>query len=157
MATTGESVPARRFTTDVHVRWSDQDVNGHVNNAAVVTLIEDARLQWLNGEAVRHGAADFTRPKLVASLTVDYERPVSFGAPLRFAMHVSRLGTRSYTLAYAATQEDVLRFTASTVMVPLEDGGTGSRALTPGERSYLEQYRQDPGRGVSSDAAASGA
>jgi acyl-CoA thioesterase FadM len=38
------------FTTNVALRWSDMDVYGHVNNARVVTLLEEARTALLFGE-----------------------------------------------------------------------------------------------------------
>lgn len=40
------NAPARPepYECDLPVRWSDQDVNGHVNNARVVTLLEELRI-----------------------------------------------------------------------------------------------------------------
>ena len=37
------------FRTSVSPRWADQDLNGHVNHAAVVTLMEEARILWRSG------------------------------------------------------------------------------------------------------------
>jgi acyl-CoA thioester hydrolase len=33
----------------VHLRWSDMDASGHVNNATYLTLLEEGRDRWLAG------------------------------------------------------------------------------------------------------------
>ena len=76
---------------------------------------------------------------------------------MRLALHIARLGTSSYTIAYTATHEGLLRFTASTVMVPLRDDGSGSRPLTPGERGYLEGFLQRPDPAVPTVGVGEGA
>ena len=35
------------YTAQVEVRWSDMDAFGHINHARMVTLMEEARIQWL--------------------------------------------------------------------------------------------------------------
>jgi acyl-CoA thioesterase FadM len=127
---------------DVEVRWADQDPLGHVNHAVAVELIAEARLRWLGTHAVAEGYADFAPAKIVASLSVDYRMPIEYGAPLSVAMAVDRVGTKSYTLSYQATQHERTRFVASTVIVPRGEDG-GSRAVTTQERAYLERYRLD--------------
>ncbi|WP_248122554.1 acyl-CoA thioesterase [Micrococcus lacusdianchii] len=62
------------FECPVPVRWSDQDANGHVNNARVVTLLEEIRiaayLAWLDS------TPDSGLPRVVRTLTVDFRRAV---------------------------------------------------------------------------------
>ena len=41
----------QRYVTDVRVRYSDLDAQGHVNNARVITLLEEARVDWLYADA----------------------------------------------------------------------------------------------------------
>ncbi len=38
---------ANGFTTGVHVRWSDIDTYQHINHATMVTLLEEARVDFL--------------------------------------------------------------------------------------------------------------
>ena len=42
-----------RLAVPVRVRWSDLDAYGHVNNAALLTLLEEARVSafWAGGTA----------------------------------------------------------------------------------------------------------
>ena len=58
------------FITDVAVRWSDMDVFGHVNNACVVTLLEEARTELLFGEGARRGAQTLANGVVVVELLV---------------------------------------------------------------------------------------
>lgn len=50
--------PPVAFQTPITIRWSDQDINGHVNNARALTLVEEARIKasdhWAGGSAERH-------------------------------------------------------------------------------------------------------
>ena len=68
--------PSNSFSTTLDVRWSDQDLNGHVNNAQSITLMEEARVQagitWT-------GTAPSTKtPRVVRALntlsTMNYSR-----------------------------------------------------------------------------------
>ena len=38
---------ANGFTTGVHVRWSDIDMYQHINHATMVTILEEARVDFL--------------------------------------------------------------------------------------------------------------
>ena len=62
----------RRYVTQVRVRWSDLDAFRHVNNARTVTLLEEARVDWLFAEAARHGVDRLTEGIVVARLEIDY-------------------------------------------------------------------------------------
>src|SRR5690606_39838769 len=41
-----------RIHVPVHIRWNDLDAYGHVNNAAMLTLLEEARISvfWSRGD-----------------------------------------------------------------------------------------------------------
>lgn len=120
------------------LRWSDQDLFGHVNNARIVTLMEEARIRWLNRIALDAGIDSFTCPKLVVNLTVDYAQPVSYGHVLMLRGDVSAIGGKSFRLRYRGFQSDTQCFVGATTLVPIEDGR--SRAVTELERAYLERF-----------------
>lgn len=129
---------AEEFRARVLVRWSDQDINGHVNNARVATLLEEARIQWRRHAASMAAATETTT--LVASLTLDYRRPIEFGLDVDVDIWVVRIGSRSYTMGYAGYQDGHLVLDASTVMVSLDDATGRARALDARERDYLERH-----------------
>lgn len=131
------------FRCEIPVRWSDQDINGHVNNARVVTLMEEARLLWLNQHAAAAGVESFRNPKFVVALQVEYLQPVSYGPALVLFLTISRIGTTSFTVSYEAFQDSHTVFRASTVLVPIDTGSGRPRALREEELAYLAAYTQE--------------
>ena len=131
------------YATGVQIRWSDQDLFGHVNNARVVTLLEDARIRFLTQVAPADGYPEFPTPKLVASQTINYRRPVHYGSDLLVDISVVRIGTKSYTLSYVARQNGHTVVDASTIMVPLSEEGGLPRGLTNPERIYLARFQDE--------------
>ena len=105
------------FSCPMPLRWSDEDRNGHVNNARVVTLFEEARLQasavWLRG-------ADFG-PRLVRSLTVDYLHPLHYGPVTTAKVWVTRIGTTSFVLHHEIHQAGRACAVGRTVMVNVDE------------------------------------
>lgn len=134
-----EPVEPGKYRTDVYVRWSDQDINGHVNNARVATLLEEARIAWRSNAAGRFDSSVFDTPPLVASATLNYRRPIEFGFALTVELWVQRIGSKSYTLAYEGRQDGALVLDATSVMVQMATGEGRARALNDGERQYLAQ------------------
>lgn len=130
-----------RFVTEVPVRWSDLDAFGHVNNARTVTLLEEARVDWLFVTATAAGAGRMTTGIVVARLEVDYRRPIPFESPVMVSMGVAALGAASFTVDYRLTLRDVEMATAATVLVPIDPGTGAPRRLDEDERYYLSGFR----------------
>ena len=128
------------FQSVIPIRWSDQDTNGHVNNARVVTLMEEARILWLNKHAASEGVNSFSHPKLVASLNVDYLKPISYGPDLTVKLHIGNIGVHSFTVCYEASQNSDSVFRASTIVVPIDPNSGKKRRLTDAEIRYLSGY-----------------
>ncbi len=136
----GEIV-AQRYVTDVRVRYSDLDAQGHVNNARVLTLLEEARVDWLYADAPRHGADQLVRAIVVASLEIQYKRTIMFGPPARVSIGVSKIGNASFTVDYVVTSAGEVAATASTVLVAVELSDGKPRRLGLPERAYLATYQ----------------
>lgn len=146
------------FSTEVSVRWSDMDVYGHVNNARVVTLLEEARTELIFGEGARQGAQTLAGGVIVVELAVRYRAPLVYSAtPVRVELWVSELRGASFTLEYAvsAPGPDPARsdppgtapaVTACTLLAPYNTEARQPRRLTPVEREFLAAYRGRPGR-----------
>ena len=126
------------FRAAVGVRWSDQDLNGHVNNARVATLLEEARLQWR-----AHAMADVDNvdaSTVVAALQLSFRRPIEYGTPVEIDVWVSRVGSKSYTLHYSGVQSGHQVLDASTVMVPVHPVAGTARSLEDSERRSLARW-----------------
>lgn len=139
---TDARTPARRrFVTDVRVRYSDLDAQGHVNNARVLTLLEEARVDWLYADAPRHGADQLVQALVVATLTIQYRRPIPFGPPARVSLGVLDVGGASFTVDYVVTSGDEVAATASTVLVAVGVGDGRPLRLGERERAYLSRFQ----------------
>ena len=132
------------YATDIAVRWSDMDAFGHVNNASLVTLLEEARTELLFGAGARAGAADLARGVVVARLSVRYRRPLVYsGIPVVLRLWVSELRAASFDLDYEVRdgRSGEVAATASTQLVPYDLAAARPRRITDLERAFLERHR----------------
>jgi acyl-CoA thioester hydrolase len=84
-------VPGGRY--DVHVRFSDVDVYGHVNNVKYFEYFQEARIQLMVAQGRDLGDGYHL---VVAQTDVDYKRPILFRAePYECRTWVSRVGSTS--------------------------------------------------------------
>ncbi len=92
-----------RLHVHIPVRWSDLDAHGHVNNARMFTLLEEARIAafWCGGPAspptavleTGAGAAVLT---LIAAQQIEYRAPIPYHRePLDVELWMGRLGGAS--------------------------------------------------------------
>ncbi len=136
-----KSLPGgERYVTEVRVRWSDLDAFGHVNNARTLTLLEEARVDWLFHEAARWGATALTGGMVVSRLSIRYRQPITFGSPVSVSMGVVVLGSVSTTVDYIVTAEDSVAVTATTQLVPVDPAHFKPRRWDPAEREFLTKY-----------------
>src|SRR5260370_20014645 len=115
----GEQVDVARMVhwTRVEVRYSDLDVQGHVNNATFFTYFEQARVAYFADmrahfdEARRaHGhegdvpwtanAATPDLPFVIASASCAYNRPIARLAPCSVTVHFSAGCRAAITMHY---------------------------------------------------------
>lgn len=135
------------FVTDVAVRWSDMDVYRHVNNARVVTLLEEARTGLLFGEGARRGAQTLADGVVVVELVVRYGQPLVYSAtPVRVRLWVSELRAASFALDYVLTATDGDAATARTKLAPYDASAQRPRRLTPSERAFLTAFQPSAGQ-----------
>lgn len=88
----------------IQIRWSDQDTNGHVNNANIATLFEEARIRarsiWLDD------APDSAAGKLlVRAQTTSFDAEVHYGAQTSILVWIARIGGSSYVVAHLLVQD----------------------------------------------------
>jgi acyl-CoA thioester hydrolase len=133
--------------TQVRVRWSDLDAFRHVNNAKTVTLLEEARIDWLFAEAARHGVERLPEGIVVAHLEINYLRPIGFDIPVTVSMGLTKIGPASMTIDYLLSAAGATAVTASTVLVPVDSVTFRPRRLDDRERAFLTQYLSEPADG----------
>jgi acyl-CoA thioester hydrolase len=129
-----------RYDTHVRVRWSDLDAFGHVNNARTLTLLEEARVDWLFVAAKDHGVLRLTDGIVVAKVIVEYRRAIGFGAPVTVSMGVSALNSAAFTVDYRVEAAGHRAVEASTKLVPVDPATFRPRRLDDAERAYLSRF-----------------
>ena len=90
-----------RHHTRLEVRFRDIDAFGHVNNAAFVTYLEQARIRYLvdnlDIETPQH------LPLILANLQVDFRAPILFGQEVEIGTRVDWIGNTSFSLSHRMT------------------------------------------------------
>lgn len=80
---------------EIEVEWGDQDAYQHVNNCEFARYAQESRIHFFYQHAkVDSGAV---RP-VMASLKLDFKRPVFYPDRLTISTHIAHVGTTSVTL-----------------------------------------------------------
>lgn len=125
------------YVATPQIRWSDLDILGHVNNARIVTLIEQARIDWLNTMRDREAIA---APKLVARVELNYRTPVLYGTPLQVELGIGRVGGSSFTITCRGIQDGAVVFDGMNVMVVLDRDTQRPTRIPEADREFLSQF-----------------
>jgi acyl-CoA thioester hydrolase len=134
-----------RFVTRVPLRWTDQDSYRHLNNASVVTLLEEARIGLFFDAAAADGIDGFAAGLLVAALNVQYRRQVPYRSrPVRVAMAVDEVRAASFRIGYelhdGPEETDPVAVLAWTRMAIVDLSTQRPRRLQPQERDFLARW-----------------
>lgn len=148
-----------RLRIPVTVRWSDLDAYGHVNNVAMMRLLEEARIAgfWRHPDpgstvdagappaAVLGGGPGADTETVVARHEVEYLLPLEYHRePVIVEMWLSRLGGASIDVCYQVTTGDgearTVYVNAATTLVLLDAGTGRPRRLDDHERAVWAGY-----------------
>jgi len=106
------------------VRFRDVDALGHVNNAAYLTYLEQARIAFLAPMG-----ADQTG-MILARAEIDFRAQVGFGDAVEIEVQPLRVGTKSFELGYTLRVRGAAVAEAKTVLVAF-DYATGRTVPVP--------------------------
>jgi acyl-CoA thioester hydrolase len=149
-----------RLHVPIRLRWSDLDAYGHVNNAEMLRLLEEARIQafWVTDEssqiegstAVLEGLPGSDTLTLIARQEVEYLAPIPYlRAPLDVQLWLGRLGGASLEVCYEVCSpigaEPFVQFAKASSTIVLVDAATGKpRRITDEERAAWTPFTEDP-------------
>lgn len=107
------------FHSTIETRFTDLDVNRHVNNVAMAGILQEGRVHF-------HRASDFATSlegitTMVVSFSVDYIGQAYHPDPLANHAGVLAVGRTSQTVAQLLTQGDRVIALARTVLVCVVD------------------------------------
>jgi acyl-CoA thioester hydrolase len=129
-----------RHRYDCHVRFSDVDVYGHVNNVKYFEYYQEARIAFIQSLAGGLFDPESSMRQVVARIDVDYKRPILFDPePYVVETWVERIGTSSYDLACRIIDRaDNVYSLAQVRLVAFDMSTQRSRPLSADERRLLE-------------------
>jgi acyl-CoA thioester hydrolase len=153
-----------RIHIPIRLRWSDFDAYAHVNNAEMLRLLEEARIEafWRpdagsDPDAVRPTAVIDARPgaatiSLIARQEVEYLAPIPYQrSPIEVELWIGNLGGASFQICYEVYSPEgieprVLYTIASTTLV-MVDAATGRPSrITDELRELFAPYVEEPVR-----------
>lgn len=123
--------PPNALEIPIELRWSDQDLLGHVNNAKLMTLAEEARIRSL--ERLRrqlrlegppgYGPADHAN---------------RFFAAIKVLVWISRIGNTSYVMQHELIQNGEVCVSVEAVVVMFDSQQQAPMPLPDEVRAALE-------------------
>jgi len=126
------------YSHPIEVRFRDLDPLDHVNNAVLVSYLEQARFQWWR--AFLNGRSFSDEGFLVARVEADYRQPILMGDDVRVEVRCSRIGNSSFEAAYRVTRGPggALLAEARTVLVMVDFATQRPTPLTAEAKAWLE-------------------
>jgi acyl-CoA thioester hydrolase len=94
------------FSHKIEVRFRDCDPLGHVNNAAYLTYLEQARLFYWKSLWDFGAEHSLTSPGVImARAEIDYRLPARYGQTLEVRIDLAAIGKTSFTYDYEVVDE----------------------------------------------------
>jgi len=131
------------LTVSVPVRWGDLDAYGHVNNVAVLGLLEQARVQafWAEKEPVLPPlAASAPVQVVVADAQVSYRRAIPYVQAVDVTLTVPSVGGASFVIAYEIIVGGQVAVTATTTLAVVDAATWRPMRLDRAQRDRLKQF-----------------
>jgi acyl-CoA thioester hydrolase len=126
-----------QFTHSCRMRWGDMDAQGHINNAAYLDYLQEARVAFLlSGAPVLDQLLD--SGVLVVNHQLEYLKPVAFSdRPLTTNLWVDAIGGSRFSIGYEIYDGSNLAARARTGVVPFDLASNRLRRLNSDERDLL--------------------
>jgi len=93
------------FGVDIPTRYADMDIYGHVNNVALMSLFEDARVRFFKATGAQALLGE--RRLLLVVAHTEYLGETRYPDPVHVRLGVLALGRSSWTVAQLALQRGV--------------------------------------------------
>lgn len=132
------------FTASVPVRWSDAGPSGLLSTGHLVTVMEEARVDWLLSAGEEH------RPLITSAMIVTVDLTAHRhlrhdDGPIRVAMWIDEFRSVDFTIGYALTADTddpdgPPAYSASTRMAVLDVEAHTLRRLTDHEKETLRAW-----------------
>jgi acyl-CoA thioester hydrolase len=130
---------AFRFHHAVDVRFRDVDAMGHAHHSLPLVYVEEARAAYWRAIAGRATVGDIDY--VLAEVTVRFHQRITYPDRLDVAVRVSRLGGRSFEMAFEVrSSAGALLSSGTTVQVMYDYAAGSSMDVPPDVRRRIEAY-----------------
>jgi acyl-CoA thioester hydrolase len=121
------------------------DAYGHVNNVVYLTYLEEARVDMLFSLGSELGGKALSEGVVVARHEIDYRRPLVYHPRgVDIELWVGEVKGASFEIRYEVHDESTVFARAASVLVAYDLDEGRPRRLSPSERSFLEQFAEQP-------------
>ena len=131
------------YTGRLTVRIGDINYGGHLGHDRLITLLHQARLDWLHALGAEETNC-FGAGLIMRHLTCDYRAEAFLGDALDIAMHAGDLRRTALTLHYRVCRGETLIAEAATEMVAFDYHAHKIIALPPAFAAALARLTGDP-------------
>lgn len=129
--------PENALEVDIELRWSDQDLMGHVNNARIMTLVEEARIRTME-QLQQQAGADEPFGAVLRTANTDFLLPVMYPGDAVVRVWVSRIGNTSFVMQHELSQNGQVAATVEAVVVMFSSETQKPTPITDTVRRALE-------------------
>jgi len=130
-----------RHKCQLEIRWADLDAFKHINNAAYLVYMQEARADFTWFSRIAKGEEPLLADMVVARAEVDYLSPIhQTGTTLEVEIYVEKVSNSSFVMVYEMSQGGTLRARGKTVQVGVDMETEKARRLRDNEREFLNQY-----------------
>ncbi len=128
---------------DIPVRISDINYGNHVGNDALVSIVQEARVQMLQKAGYKNELEIEGTGLIMAGLAMEYKKEAFYGDVLHIAISVADISDVSFNLFFKINaernEEIILVAKAKTEMVCFDYGVKKITSLPNGLKIFLDQ------------------
>ncbi|MEY2597086.1 MAG: hypothetical protein RLZ80_656 [Actinomycetota bacterium] len=130
-----------RHKCQLQIRWADLDAFKHINNAAYLVYMQEARADFTWFSRIAKGEEPLLADMVVARAEVDFLAPIhQTGTTLDVEIYIEKVSNSSFVMVYEMSQGGTLRARGKTVQVGVDMDTEKARRLRDNEREFLSQY-----------------
>jgi len=130
-----------KYSTPIHIRFSDMDAFGHVNNAVYLTYFEIARGDyWKN--IIKW---DWDEMGIILGRSeIDYKKPITLDDHIKCYVRTSRVGNSSFDVEYILVRikddKEEICTTGKTVCISYDYKAAKSSPIPKAQRDQMIDY-----------------